>query len=62
MFGCATPSRLTRENEAKPSGVKELVARQELAVSNAYKIVAVVAVSEQKGILTRAEVLEEMKR
>ena len=35
---------------------------QELAVSSAYEIAAVVAVLERKGILTRVEVLDEIKR
>ena len=40
----------------------ELVAPQELAVSSAYEIAAIVAVLEQKGILTQAEVLDQVKR
>ena len=40
----------------------ELVTFQELAVSNAYEIAAIVAVLEQKGILTQAEVLDQVKR
>jgi hypothetical protein len=40
----------------------DLVTLQELAVSSAYEIAAVVAVLERKGILTRAEVLDELKR
>jgi len=38
----------------------DLTILQELAVSNAYKIAAVVAVLERKGLLTQAEVLEEI--
>jgi len=34
---------------------KELVTLQELAVSNAYEIAALVKVLERKGILTRQE-------
>ena len=41
---------------------KELVTLQELAVSNTYEIAALVAVLERKGLLTAAEVLEEIKR
>ncbi len=40
----------------------DLVTLQELAVSSAYEIAGVVAVLERKGILTRAEVLDEIKR
>ena len=40
----------------------DLVTLQELAVSNAYEIAALVAVLERKGILTQQEVLEEIKR
>ena len=38
----------------------ELVAPQELAVSSAYEIAAIVAVLEQKGILTQGEVLDQI--
>ena len=38
----------------------ELVTLQELAVSNAYEIAALVAVLERKGLLTQQEVLEEI--
>jgi hypothetical protein len=40
----------------------ELVTLQELAVSNGYEIAALVAVFERKGLVTQAEVLEEIKR
>jgi len=40
----------------------ELVTLQELAVSNAYEIAALVAVLEHKGILTQQEVLDEIAR
>ncbi len=40
----------------------ELVTLQELAVSSAYEIAALVAVLERKGILTHAEVLDEIAR
>jgi len=40
----------------------ELVTLQELAVSNAYEIAALVAVLERKGLLTQQEVLEEIGR
>lgn len=47
---------------AKPLDPKELVTLQELAVSNAYEIAALVTVLERKGILTQQEVLEEITR
>ena len=40
----------------------ELVTLQELAVSNACQLAAIVAVPEQKDILTQAEGLEQIKR
>jgi hypothetical protein len=40
----------------------ELVTLQELVVSNAYEIAALVAVLERKGLLTQQEVLEEIGR
>ena len=40
----------------------ELVTLQELAVSNAYEIAALVAVLERKGLLTQQEVLDEIGR
>jgi hypothetical protein len=47
---------------AKPIDPKEVVTLQDLAVSNAYEIAALVAVLEGKGVLTQAEMLEEIKR
>ena len=35
---------------------------QELAISNAYEIAALVGVLERKGLVTQAEVLEEITR
>ena len=40
----------------------DLVTLQELAVSNTCEIAALMAVLERKGILTEAEVLEEIAR
>ena len=40
----------------------DLITLQELAVSNTYEIAALMAVLERKGILTEAEVLEEIAR
>jgi hypothetical protein len=41
---------------------KELATFQELAVSNAYEIAALVTVLDRKGILTQSEILEEVAR
>ena len=40
----------------------DLVTLQELAVSNTYEIAALMAVLERKGILTHADVLDEIAR
>jgi hypothetical protein len=40
----------------------ELITHQGLAVSKAYEIAALGAVLERKGLVTRTEVLEEIKR
>ena len=47
---------------AKPIDAKQLVSLGELAVSNAYEISGLVAILERKGILTEAEILEEIAR
>jgi hypothetical protein len=39
-----------------------LVTLQELAVSSAYEIAALVAVLERRGLLTHTEVLHEINR
>ncbi len=41
---------------------KELVTLQDLAVSSAYEVAALVAVLQRKGILTEQEVIDEVKR
>ena len=41
---------------------KEVVTFEELAISNMYAQEALVNLLEQKGILTKKEVLEEIKR
>jgi hypothetical protein len=40
----------------------QTVSLQELAVSNAFEIAALIAILERKGILTHAEVLDEIIR
>ncbi len=47
---------------AEQGKTKELVTFQELSVSNAYEIAALVAVLERKGVLTHAEVLDEIAK
>jgi len=47
---------------AKPLDLKELVTLQELAISNAYELAALVAILERKGLLTQQEVLQEIAR
>jgi len=41
---------------------EQLVSVEDLAVSKAFEIAALIALLERKGILTRAEVLEEIAR
>jgi hypothetical protein len=40
----------------------EMVAIKELMINHSYEIMALVGVLEKKGILTRGEVIEEIKR
>ncbi len=40
----------------------QVVTLEELAVSNAFEIAALIAVLERKGVLTHAEVLNEIAR
>ena len=48
-------------NVANAMDAKETVTLQELAISNSFEIAALVSVLERKGLLTRAEVIEEIK-
>jgi hypothetical protein len=41
---------------------KETVTVEELAYSNTFEIAALVAVLERKGLLTKEEIIEEIKR
>ncbi len=41
---------------------EQLVSLQELSLSNAFEIAAVIAVLERKGLLTRQEILDEIVR
>ena len=47
---------------AERGKLNELLTLQGLAVSNSYEIAALIAVLERKGILTEAEVLDEIAR
>ncbi len=47
---------------AKHAPREQAVSLQELAVSNAFEIAALIAVLERKGILTHQEVLDEIAR
>jgi len=40
----------------------DFITLQELAVSNSYEIAALVALLERKGLITQAEVLDEITR
>lgn len=41
---------------------EETVTLEELAVSNSFEIAALVSVLEQKGLLTRQELIDEIMR
>lgn len=47
---------------AKQLEKEDTLTLEELAISNSYEIAALVAVLERKGLLTREEVIEEIKR
>lgn len=47
---------------AEKLGRKETVTVEELALSNSFEIAALVAVLERKGLLTKEEIIEEIKR
>lgn len=40
---------------------KETVTLEELAISNSFEIAALISVMERKGLLTREEVIDEIK-
>lgn len=46
---------------SQDSEEKDLVSFEELALANAYEILAITALLEQKGILTREEITREVK-
>ena len=47
---------------AKQLEKEETLTLEELAISNSYEIAALVSVLERKGLLTREEVIEEIKQ
>ncbi len=61
-LGRSEPANIRSISVAEQGKPSDLVILQELAVSNAYEIAAVVAVLERKGILTGQEVLDEIAR
>lgn len=46
---------------AEKLGDDEVVSIEEVVVSHAYEMMALVTILEKKGILTRTEILEEIK-
>ncbi|MDD2540641.1 MAG: hypothetical protein PHH28_06305 [Desulfuromonadaceae bacterium] len=50
------------ENMGNQLKAEETVTLEELALSNSFEIAALVSVLEQKGILTKAEVIAEIGR
>ena len=41
---------------------KEIVTLEELYISNSYEITAMFNILERKGLITKAEILEEIRR
>lgn len=46
---------------AEKLGDEEVVSIDEVVVSHAYEMMALITILEKKGILSRAEILEEIK-
>ena len=46
----------------EPLDPKEIVSIEELAISNMYEIEALIEVLARKGIVSKQEILEEIKR
>ena len=46
---------------AEQLGSEEIVTMEELVVSHAYEMMALVTILERKGILSRAEIISEIK-
>jgi len=47
---------------AEPLDPKEVVSIEELAISNMYEIEALIEVLERKGIVSKNEILDEIKK
>jgi hypothetical protein len=47
---------------ARQGGQRERVTIEEVAMSNSFEIAALIEILESKGLLTKAEVLEAIKR
>lgn len=47
---------------AEKLGNEEVVSIEDLVVSHAYEMVALITVLEKKGILNRQEIIEEIQR
>jgi hypothetical protein len=46
---------------AEQLGNEELVTMEELVISHAYEMIALVTVLEKKGILSRTEIIEALR-
>lgn len=46
---------------AEKLGDEEVVSIEEVVVSHAYEMVALITILEKKGILSKAEILEEIR-
>ena len=46
---------------AEQLGSEEIVTMEELVISHSYEMVALITVLEKKGVLNRAEIIEEIK-
>jgi len=47
---------------AEKLGDEEVVSIEEVVVSHAFEMMALITLLEKKGILSRAEILEEIKK
>jgi hypothetical protein len=55
--------KLTRGNDkTEQFGKKETISVEDVVVSQSYEIAAILSVLEKKGLRTREEVIEEIKR
>lgn len=47
---------------AEKLNTEEVVSLEDVVVSHAFEMMALITILEKKGILSRAEILEEIKR